>query len=110
MPVVPFADTFTFPVPHNDGTVTCNWVGLAVIGDVNLPFTQTLSSDGDALKPEPVIVTVSPPVPCVGLMLLTTSDGVELFFLLQLLKMPSDRHRNKNEEGTMGFICLEYGP
>jgi hypothetical protein len=27
-----------------------------------------------------------------------------LVFLLQLGKMLSDRHRNKNEEGTMGFM------
>ena len=103
-PVVPFVDIFTLPVPHNDGTVTCNWVEPAVIADVSLPLIQTLSCDGEALKPEPVIVTVSPTVPCVGLMLITTSVGVELVFLLQLGKMPSDRHRNKNEEGTMGFM------
>lgn len=95
--VLPFVDTLIIPVPHRDGTVTCNWVALAFMTVVVLPLNETLFCDADDPKPEPVTVTVSPTGPWVGLMAVTAKVGVvELELLLQLKVMPNDRHKKRN--------------
>lgn len=65
--VRPLTATDTYPVDTPAGTVTISWVALALMMFALFPLKKTLSFTRAVLNPVPVIVSLIPVAPEVGL-------------------------------------------
>jgi hypothetical protein len=76
VPVCPFTVTAILPVLTPEGTVTVSCVVVAAVTVAVAPLKVTVLFVVTALKFSPVMVTVSPATPLVGVKLVTDGTGV----------------------------------
>ena len=74
--VIPFTATFTAPVVAPAGTVMVKLVVLAVVTVAAVPLKVTLLLAAVGLKFVPVMVTVAPTKPLVGLISVIVGGGI----------------------------------
>jgi hypothetical protein len=99
--------TTTFPVIAPAGTVTTMLVAVQVVTEAAIPLNFTVLVPCDAPKFDPVIVTVAPATPDVGLRLVMFGGGFELKFPLDALLQPALSSASPHRKMTRIVFALQ---